>query len=148
MKTTSTPTTPSEIDDEDGRFWLREIEAAKDRNEKWYERARQSIERYQDKGSRKFGKLNILWANVEVQKAALGEDFGKPQVTRLNVPAHQNVTRHVSRVWEQTIEAAVRDTNDNREIRNAVHDVLLPGRGQAWLELNPLTQSVTDPTTG
>lgn len=145
---TATPATPSEVDDLDAQYWLREIEAAKDRLESWYTAALKSIDRYKDCESRAFGKLNLVWANVEVQKAALGEDFGDPQVTRLNAPSNAYLSRHVSRVWEQTIDAAVKETGDNHEIRCAVHDVLLPGRGQVWLELNPVRETVIDPETG
>ena len=134
---TDRPETPSQVDDEDARFWLAEIEAAKQRLEKWYDKADEAIERYKDNKSRAFGWLNILWANVETQKAALGEDFGKPDVVRSNAPDDDGLTRHISLVWQNAIDAAVTCDGDNHEIKLAVHDVLLPGRGQVWLELNP-----------
>jgi hypothetical protein len=133
------PKTPSDVDDEDASFWEAEINAAKDRQECWYRKADVAIDRYKDNDEeRPFGGLNILWANTEVQKAALGEDFGSPQVNRLNATSSMHLSRHISLVWQQAIEAAVRDTDDNREIRNGVHDILLPGRGQVWLEMNPI----------
>lgn len=136
------PVTPSEVDDEDARFWENEIEAAKKRSDHWYKKADVAIESYQDdEEEREYGALNILWANVETQKAALGETFGKPQVSRINANSSMRLSRHISLIWQQTISAAVKDTDDNREIRNSVHDVLLPGRGQVWLELNPITDN-------
>lgn len=132
------PKTPSDVKDENAKFWQAEIDAAKDKLDCWYEKARVAIDRYQDEKERAFGALNIVWANVETQKAALGTDFGKPQVTRVNSSSNMFLSRHVSTVWEQTIDAAVKETYDNREIRNAVHDILLPGKGQVWVELNPV----------
>ena len=134
------PKTPSDVNDEDAKFWQSEIDAAKDRSDCWYKKADIAIERYQDNAEeRAFGGLNVLWANTEVQKAALGEDFGTPQVNRVNSSAATMfLSRHVSLVWQQTIDAAVKETEDNREIRNAAHDILLPGKGQVWLELNPI----------
>lgn len=129
--------TPSDVDDIDAKFWLAELEAAKARQAPWYDKADEAIQRYKDDKPRAFGWLNILWANVETQKAALGEDFGKPDVTRANVPDDDGLTRHVSLVWQRAIDAAVKDDGDNHEIKLAVHDILLPGRGQVWLELNP-----------
>lgn len=132
------PETPSEIDDVDAKFWLAEIKAAQDRRESWYKSAEVAIARYEDGDQRPFGALNIFWANVETQKSALDDDFGKPQVSRINQSKKAALTRHVSMVLEQTLDAAVRDTNDNHEIECAVHDVLMPGAGQVWLELNPM----------
>lgn len=131
--------TPSEVDLSDASYWQDEIQAAKDRAEDWYKSAEKAIERYEDDAAREFGRLNILWANCEVQKAALGDDFGKPEVTRVNAPNDHRarLVRHISLVLEKTIVGAVADTQDNRAIRRAVLDVLLPGRGQVWLELNP-----------
>lgn len=132
------PTTPSEVDDTDVRHWLSEIEAAKERQREWYKKAEQAIDRYKDEKARPFGSLNILSANVQTQVSALGEDFGKPQVSRINAPEDDDgLTRHISMVWERAIDAAVKDSNDNHEIRLAVHDVLLAGRGTVWQELNP-----------
>jgi hypothetical protein len=131
--------TPSEVKDEDASFWLTEIDAAKQRLDDWYGKADAAIQRYKDGKTRSFGSLNILWANTETQRAALGDDFGKPDVTRANIPDDGGLTRHISLLWQRAIDAATKDSGDNHEIRSAVHDVLLPGRGQVWLELNPVT---------
>jgi hypothetical protein len=133
-----TAETPSEVDDEDACFWHAEIRAAQSRRDDWYKQADRAIRRYEDGEDRKFGSLNILWANVETQKSALDDDFGKPQVSRFNKSKTDSLARHVSMVLEQTLDAAVKDTQDNYEICSAVHDILLPGMGQVWLELNPV----------
>ncbi len=138
---TDNPESPSEVKPSDAGFWIREIEAAKARADCWYEAADEAQERYDgtgddDDGDIPFGSLNILWANVETQKAAIGEDFGRPQVTRVNQPENDGgLSRHVAMVWERSIAAAVRDTNDNHDIALASNDVFIPGRGQVWIEV-------------
>lgn len=131
------PETPSELGKYDARFWLREIEAAKLRNKCWYEQADEAEKRYRDEEERGYGSLNIFWANVETQRAAIGEDFGKPEVRRVNAPEDDGgLARHVAMIWERAIAAAVRDTNDNHDVGLAVGDVFVPGRGSLWCELD------------
>lgn len=133
---TDKPVTESEVDTTDAEFWLCELGAAKGRMESWYAKAEEAEDRYRDCEARPFGMLNIFWANVETQKAAIGEDFGKPQVTRVNQPENDGgLSRHVANIWERAIAAGVRDTGDNHDISLAVGDTFLPGRGQIWLEL-------------
>lgn len=133
---TDKPETQSEVEPKDAQFWLVEIDAAKDRMSDWYDKAQEAEDRYRDEKQRDFGSMNILWANVETQKAAIGEDFGKPQVTRVNAPENDGgLSRHIANVWERTIAAAVRDSNDNHDIGLSVNDVFLPGRSTLWLEL-------------
>lgn len=134
------PEAPSQVSPKDAQFWLSEIEAAKDRLCGWYKKADEADKRYradeENSDELEFGALNILWANVETQKAAIGEDFGKPQVTRVNMPEDDGgLARQVALVWERTLAAAVRDTDDNHDIALAVGDLFLPGRGQVWLEV-------------
>lgn len=132
------PTTQSEVEPGDAHYWLTEIAAAKSRLDGWYMAAEKAEERYEDCDGedQAFGRLNILWANVETQKAAIGEDFGQPEVTRVNMPTHDGgLARHIAMVWERVIVAAVKEDDDNHDLALATGDVFLPGRGQVWLEL-------------
>lgn len=137
---TDNPETPSEVSPRDASFWLCEIEAAKDRMSGWYRKAEQAEDRYRggedEDDAQEFGGLNIFWSNVETQKAAIGEDFGKPQVTRVNMPEDDGgLSRHVSLIWERALVASVRDSNDNHDIALAVGDIFIPGKGQVWVEV-------------
>jgi hypothetical protein len=137
MATKDRPETESELDVKDAGFWLRELEAAKSRNEPWYQKAQEADDRYRDEEKRGFGRLNIYWANVETQKAAIGEDFGNPQIRRVNAPEDDGgLARHVATVWERTLVAAVKDTRDNHDIGLAVGDVFQPGLGVLWQEVD------------
>lgn len=142
MKTSENPEAPSELSPKNAIFWLQEIEAAQARLDSWYNRAEEAEERYrdcEDEGdeARPFAGLNILWSNVETQKAAIGEDFGKPQVTRVNMPENDGgLARHVAMIWERAIEASVKESDDNHDVALAVGDVFLPGKGQVWIEVD------------
>lgn len=136
----SNPETQSELSPKDAIFWLSEIEAAQSRLDSWYTKAEEADDRYrdceEDGEDRGFGGLNILWSNVETQKAAIGEDFGKPQVTRVNMPENDGgLARHVAMIWERAIEASVKESDDNHDIALAVGDMFLPGKGQVWIEI-------------
>jgi hypothetical protein len=136
--TNDKPQAPSELKLKDAKYWLCEISAAQARLEDWYRKAEEAEDRYKDEKSRGFGALNIFWANVETQKAAIGEEFGQPQVTRVNAPENDGgLSRKVAEVWERSIAAAVRDTDDNHDIALGVYDQFISGRGQVWLELEP-----------
>ena len=134
---TDHPETESEVSPKDAKFWLDEISAAQARNDCWYDKAEEAEERYRDEDDdRGFGGLNIFWSNVETQKAAIGEDFGKPQVTRVNMPEDDGgLARHAAMVWERAIEASVKEADDNHDIALAVGDVFIPGKGQVWIEV-------------
>ncbi len=135
---TDKPEAPSDVSPKDAKHWLAELSAAKKRMASWYEKAEEADERYrdEDESDSEFGSCNLLWANTETQKAAIGEDFGKPQVTRVNMPEGDGgLARHSAMVWERALAAAVKDTNDNHDIALAVGDVFLPGRGQVWIEV-------------
>lgn len=136
-KASEQPETPSQLGKHNARWWLREIEAAKSRNQDWYESAEKAEERYRDEDRDGFGALNILWANVETQKAAIGEDFGVPEVTRVNAPEDdEGLTRHVANIWGRAVAAAAQDDDDNHDLSLAVGDLFLPGRGVVWLEVD------------
>ncbi len=133
------PQTPSEVSDEDAKWWLAEIEAAKDRNKPWYDAAEAAETEYkagsETAKEKSFGGLNIFWANVETQKAAIDDDFGSPQVRRLNAQPGDGLARHISQVWEQLIDGSVREAGDDHQLALAVHDTFLPGLGQVRVDL-------------
>lgn len=137
---TDKPETQSEVSPRDASYWLGEIAAAQLRLDAWYKKAEKAQERYDacdDNAEIPVSGLNIFWSNVETQRAAIGEDFGSPEVTRVNMPEDDGgLARHVALVWQRSITAAVRDTNDNHDISLAVDDVFIPGRGQIWLEVD------------
>lgn len=121
------------------KYWLAEIEAAKTRQAPWHKRARAVLERYRDErdeANKNQRKVNILWSNTEVLKAALFAQLGNPDVRRaFPLPGKGNkIARTAALVLERSLSACNNMYDSEHEIECAVEDMLLPGRGQCWLE--------------
>lgn len=123
----------------ESKYWLAEIEAAKQRAAKWHKKGKAVLDRYRDErdavneGQR---KMNMLWSNTEVLKAALFAQLGNPDVRRqFPLPGQANkVARTAALLLERSLTACSNFYDAEHEIECAVEDMLLPGRGQAWLE--------------
>lgn len=123
----------------ESKYWLAEIEAAKARAQKWHKKGQKVLDRYRDErdavneGQR---KVNILWANTEVLKSALFAQLGNPDVRRaFPLPGQGNkVARTAALLLERSLTACSNFYDAEHEIECAVEDMLLPGRGQCWLE--------------
>jgi hypothetical protein len=133
--------TRAETDSEprSSKYWLAEIEAAKKRQQAWHKRARGVLERYRDErdeANKNQRKVNILWANTEVLKSALFAQLGNPDVRRaFPKPGRSNkIARTAALLLERSLTACANFYDAEHEIECAVEDMLLPGRGQCWLE--------------
>jgi hypothetical protein len=133
--------TRAEADSEprSSQYWLAEIEAAKKRQQTWHKRARSVLERYRDErddSNKNHRKVNILWANTEVLKAALFAQLGNPDVRRAfpKPGADNKIARTAALLLERSLTACGNLYDAEHEIECAVEDMLLPGRGQCWLE--------------
>lgn len=121
------------------KYWLAEIDAAKHRQEKWHKRARAVLERYRDErdeANKNQRKVNILWANTEVLKSALFAQLGNPDVRRsFPMPGEDNkIARTAALLLERSLTSCSNLYDAEHEIECAIEDMLLPGRGQCWLE--------------
>jgi len=133
--------TRAEADSEprSSKYWLAEIEAAKGRVGPWHKRAHGVLERYRDErdeANKNQRKVNILWANTEVLKAALFAELGNPDVRRaFPYPGQDNkIARTAALLLERCLTACSNLYDSTYEIECAIEDMLLPGRGQCWLE--------------
>lgn len=133
--------TRAEADSEprSSQYWLAEIEAAKKRQQTWHKRAKSVLERYRDErdeSNKNHRKVNILWANTEVLKAALFAQLGNPDVRRAfpKPGADNKIARTAALLLERSLTACGNLYDAEHEIECAVEDMLLPGRGQCWLE--------------
>ena len=122
------------------KFWLGEVNAATGRDKNWHHRAKKVIERYRDErdaedSRRVEKKANILWSNTEILRAALFQRVGPPDV-RKRFPRKGKDERTV-RQAALLLERALVYVNDayrcDDQIEAVVEDVLLPGRGVAWV---------------
>lgn len=120
------------------KFWLSEISASQKRDERWHTRAKAVVARFRDmrerdrEGDR---RTNILWSNTEILKAALFNGLGNPDVRR-RFPkrgADDRAARTAAIVLERSLSYCQEAYDADAAVEAAVEDMLLPGRGQAWL---------------
>ena len=133
--------TRKEVDDQPdhSRYWLAELDLAGTRQTKWHKRGKAVLERYRDERdevNKNHKKVNILWANTEVLKAALFAQLGNPDVRRnFPLPGEQNkIARQTALMLERALSVGCSASDEEHEIECAVEDMLLPGRGQCWVE--------------
>ncbi len=130
-------------------FWHTQLDCAAKREEKWRKSGDEIQCRYMDdrehyEGGGQFEKrINILWANTEVQKGALFNQLGKPDVRRsFPLPGKRNkIARTAALVMERALVACANRYDVDVQIENAVEDNLLPGRGVCWLDYEPTVGS-------
>lgn len=126
---------------EDAADWLAEIDSALKREDAWRKRGKKVVQRYRDeRGDRStISKVNILWSNTEVLRAALYSRQPKPDVRRRFPDTRQ--TTGVSRAAAEVVERSVAFANDVGQIDeplvSAINDMLLPGRGTVWVSYEP-----------
>ncbi|MGL1921977.1 MAG: hypothetical protein OCD03_13215 [Hyphomicrobiales bacterium] len=120
------------------KFWLAEIEAAKNREEPWRLQAKAVIDRYEDDrdNDSSENKMNIYWSNVEVTKAALFAGGAKPDVRRRFDNADK-VSRNISLILERTIAYLGEENNFDDDISEVVFDFTTVGRGVSWVVYDP-----------
>lgn len=124
-------------------YWLAEIRAAKTRNEQWWKWGDQVVKQYRDERDRVMGfnrddqKLNVLWSNTEVLKSALFARLGQPDVRRRYPKPGRDmqVSKQVALILENALNVSIDKDDEEYEVGRAVEDMLLPGRGNVWMEI-------------
>lgn len=111
------------------KFWMQAIELATKDESAWTKRASETIDIYRDAVDRKKKRYNILYANTEVISQAVYNSRGLPDVrARYNEgdPLNQMVSTVIERSLEYATDSSEHDFD--QVIKNAVKDILLPGR--------------------
>lgn len=126
------------------KYWLAEIRAAGEREKNWRKRGCEVVKQYRDERDRSAfiesendQKMNILWSNTEVLKSSLFASLGKPDVRRRypKPGREQKIAKQVAMILENALNVTNDQYGEEYEVGRAVEDMLLPGRGQVWLEL-------------
>jgi hypothetical protein len=127
-------------------YWLAQLDSAEKREEGWRKQGDEVLARYMDDRARQGEekRLNVLWANTDVQKGALFAQLGNPDVRRLfPKPGRDNkIARTAALVIERGLVACVNRYEADCEIEAAVEDHILPGRGVCWLEYDVRVEAV------
>lgn len=111
------------------KLWMQEIELAEKTEGNWVKRASQTIDIYRDATDRKSKTYNILYANTEVISQAVYNSRGLPDV-RARYEEGDPTNLMVAQIIERSLTYATDDSEHDFDqvIKNAVKDVLLPGR--------------------
>ncbi|HLO79206.1 MAG TPA: hypothetical protein VK196_22335 [Magnetospirillum sp.] len=120
--------------DKDQTYWRREIERAeKHFRDKWWPTADKLYRKYAKQGERS-GKREfcMIWANTEVLKPAIYARPPVPQVSR-RYRDKDPVGRTAAEILERAASYEFERMNIDSALRAIRDDLLIPGRGVAWL---------------
>lgn len=114
--------------------WLREISRAEKHREEWQCRAEKLLRDYRkQKGqSDTVRRFAMLWANTEVLKPSIYARPPVPQVSR-RFRDRDPAGRLAAEILERNTAFELERMNIDATLRNCRDDLLLPGRGVAWV---------------
>ena len=116
-------------------YWKRELERAhKHFNDKWWPRADKLYKTYAKQSEREGTKRKfaMLWANTEVMKPSVYARPPVPQVSR-RYRDKDPVGRLAAELLERACSYEFERMNLDSTLRAVRDDLLLPGRGVAWV---------------
>lgn len=143
MADTAEKAAPDKPEARRSKPWLDRIDRAIKREKSWRDRGKKVVQRFRDERSRResgvTSRINILWSNTEVLKAALYSRTAIPDVRRRFPDA--NGGDPLARTAAEVIERALSYCNDaydvDAPVEAALADALLPGRGVVWVVYEP-----------
>src|SRR5512139_343022 len=135
--TQSPEQTPAEI----AKYWLQQVELAKKDTKDFFDDGDKVVDRYRGadkalKGS-KSKRLNILYSNTEVLRAAVYGRSAKPDVRR-RFGIEDELAGRVAEILEKGLVYCAETYDSDRPIELAILDYLLPGRGVVRICYEPV----------
>ena len=126
------------------KYWMDELRAAekREKEKKFQETGDKVVAKYTDEKNE--SRFNILWANTETHKPTLYAKTPKPVVTR-RFKDRNPVAKDAARVLERALEVCIDNYDFDAEIKAAVEDKLLPGRGVCRVRYEPKFKQVPVP---
>ena len=115
-----------------------EIKFYESKADPWTRRVKKIVKRYKDERSPRENdnaKYNILWSNIQLLQPALFAKNPVPNIERRN-RTKDDLGRVTSQVLERSIDFFVDDKFFDCN-KQAVLDLLLPGRGTVWVRYEP-----------
>jgi len=128
------------------KYWLAEYQLACKREATWSKQGDNVIKKYEDdrpEYSESTG-FNILWSNTETLLPAMYSRTPKPVVSR-RFKDDNELGIQASRILQRALEVCLDSYDFDSEIRAAVQDRLLPGRGQARVRYIPKMEQTPVP---
>lgn len=127
------------------KYWLNQITNAQKDARKYYDSGKKVLDRYKNEGTDIpanapiDNRMNVLWSNVQTIMPALYAKSPTPDVARRHRDKDP-VGRWGAVVLERALEYQLDAYDVDYDIRAAVLDYLLPGRGQVWVSYEPTFQ--------
>jgi hypothetical protein len=124
--------------DSEYKRYLAEIELYEKEFRPWETRGKKILKLYKDanNSNNKVKRFNVLWSNVQTLQPALYARDPHPQAERRFKDADP-VGRTASEVLERCLSYTIDCQNYGAVMRQAVSDLLLPGRGIHWHRYEP-----------
>jgi hypothetical protein len=119
--------------------WLKTIQRRRDQEKTWRTKSKQVIDRYRDErytNDEWDARFNILWANTETLKPAIFSRMPVPDVRRAYLDANR-IGRIGATILQRSLQYTIRAYDFHDALDRTLEDVLLPGRGQAWVRYVP-----------
>lgn len=117
------------------RRWMAELALADEAEREWRKESNEIYDLY-DGVSSTSTSFPILWSNTETLLPAVYNSTPEPDVRR-RFRDPDPVGKVASTVMERSLSYQIDDYDFDSEIEDVVLDVLLPGRGVAWIVYEP-----------
>tara|TARA_A100000171_G_scaffold25913_1_gene24136 strand:- start:8870 stop:10846 length:1977 start_codon:yes stop_codon:yes gene_type:complete len=121
-------------------YWNDQIKKARRFEETWRDRCHDIVERYRDDNPERLmreTRMNIFYSNVDTLKSALYFKTPKPRVKR-RFKDSDPVARTVATVIERGLQFQLDDYDFDVNVRRAIEDMLIVGRGVLRMVYEPL----------
>lgn len=125
---------PISPDERHQKYWLAEIARAEKHFRDWFDKSDKLMKLYRHESVEGFDnrRFAMLWANTEVLKPAVYARSPVPQVSR-RFKDKDPTGRVASELLERASSYEVERMNLDAVLRSVRDDLLLPGRGTAWV---------------
>ena len=120
------------------KHWIEELAIAAKTEKAWLQEAKRVMEIYQPEKKSKARKasFNILFSNVQTLSPALYSNTPRPDIRR-RYNDEDKVAKEVAEVFERALSYTVDQYDFDSEIKAAVQDYLLAGRGVTRIKYEP-----------
>lgn len=122
------------------RYWKTQINAADEDTSSWHKRGDQIIKRFRDERDRATEegqrRVNSLWAWYEIMRPAVYSRCPQANVERRFLD-RDPTGRMSAMILERALRFELETNHFHENMKRAVADYLLPGRGQLWVRYEP-----------
>ena len=122
------------------RLWTAALDLAEKEEKDWNDVGQKAIDRYRDEKKRKGAQFNILYSSVQTQAPAIYNSTPIPDVRR-RFNDEDPVGKIASQAFERTLSHCIDEYDFDSVMMSVVMDSLLPGRGVAMVEYQPVVST-------